>query len=332
MPAFARADPTLVTSDHPTLPVRLVSAVGVRMYRRRVAGRSWAVVGVPSSAAAHWPGLEKAPAALRAAGIVDVLRSAGLTVADDGDLPAVVWRSHRRPGSPNDVARVVDVVAAARDRLRPILQAGRVPLVLGGECTVTMALLSAAVERHGDVGLVYVDGGQDLMTVADHPEEPILDAMGVAHMLDLPGVSRALSGVGPRRPLLDPRHLVFFGFSDAEEDEHGQVPAVRIGAAEVVASPEAAAVRALDSVAGGPFILHVDADVLDFLALPAADVPSYGRGLTPEALERALRVLIAHSSLAGMTFVEFNPDHGGEPVATALVQLLSRAMAPGQEA
>jgi arginase len=290
------------------------------------------VVGVPSSAAAHWPGLEKAPAALRAAGIVDVLRSAGLTVADDGDLPAVVWRSHRRPGSPNDVARVVDVVAAARDRLRPILQAGRVPLVLGGECTVTMALLSAAVERHGDVGLVYVDGGQDLMTVADHPEEPILDAMGVAHMLDLPGVSRALSGVGPRRPLLDPRHLVFFGFSDAEEDEHGQVPAVRIGAAEVMASPEAAAGRALDSVAGGPFILHVDADVLDFLALPAADVPSYGRGLTPEALERALRVLIAHSKLAGMTFVEFNPDHGGEPVATALVQLLSRAMAPVREA
>jgi arginase len=230
------------------------------------------------------------------------------------------------------VARVVDVVAAARDRLRSILQAGRVPLVLGGECTVTMALLSAAVERHGDVGLVYVDGGQDLMTVADHPEEPILDAMGVAHMLDLPGVSRALSGVGPRRPLLDPRHLVFFGFSDAEEDEHGQVPAVRIGAAEVMASPEAAAGRALDSVAGGPFILHVDADVLDFLALPAADVPSYGRGLTPEALERALRVLIAHSKLVGMTFVEFNPDHGGEPVATALVQLLSRAMAPGQEA
>ena len=287
------------------------------MYRRRVAGRSWAVLGVPSSAAAHWPGLEKAPAALRAAGIVELLRSAGLTVADEGDLPAVVWRSHRRPGSPNDVARVVDVVGAARDRLRPILQAGRVPLVLGGECTVTMALLSAAVERHGDVGLVYVDGGQDLMTVADHPEEPILDAMGVAHMLDLPGVSPALSGVGPRRPLLDPRHLVFFGFSDAEEDEHGQVPAVRIGAAEVMASPEAAAGRALDSVAGGPFILHVDADVLDFLALPAADVPNYGRGLTPEALERALRVLIAHSKLAGMTFVEFNPDHGGQPVATA---------------
>src|ERR671919_2558871 len=81
--------------------VRLVSAVGVRMYRRRVTGRSWAVVGVPSSAAAHWPGLEKAPAALRAAGIVDVLRSTGLTVADDGDLPAVGWRSHRRPGSPD---------------------------------------------------------------------------------------------------------------------------------------------------------------------------------------------------------------------------------------
>ncbi|MGH9252688.1 MAG: arginase family protein, partial [Acidimicrobiales bacterium] len=138
-----------------------------------MAGRGWVVVGVPSSAAAHWPGLEKAPAALRAAGIVEVLRLAGLTVADGGDLPVVVWRSRRRPGAPNDVAGVVEVVAAARDRLRPILHAGRVPLVLGGECTVTVALLSAAVECHGEVGVVYVDGGQDLMTVAEHPEEPI---------------------------------------------------------------------------------------------------------------------------------------------------------------
>jgi hypothetical protein len=43
--------------------------------------------------------------------------------------------------------------------------------------------VAAAIEHYDDVGLLYVDGGQDLMIPTDHPEEPILDAMGVAHML-----------------------------------------------------------------------------------------------------------------------------------------------------
>ena len=49
--------------------------------------RTWGVLGVPTSAAAHWPGLEKGPAALRRAGLVDQLRAAGSDVVDHGDLP-----------------------------------------------------------------------------------------------------------------------------------------------------------------------------------------------------------------------------------------------------
>ena len=52
-------------------------------------------------------------------------------------------------------------------------------------------------ERYGEVGLIYVDGGQHLMIPVDHPHEPILDAMVVAHMLDLPGCVPELAGIGP---------------------------------------------------------------------------------------------------------------------------------------
>lgn len=290
--------------------------------------RGWQVVGVPSSAAAHTRGLERAPAALRAAGLLDSMRGAGLDVQDDGDLPEAVWRPHRRPGEPNDIERVADGVQEVRRRTAAVLARGRTPLVLGGECTVAIGVAAAAAEVHGEVALVYVDGGQDLQLPADHPQEPILDSMGVAHMLDLPGACEPLAAAGPRRPLLDAARVVFFGYHDDDEDTHGQVrAATRIPAAEVAANPAAAARRALEAVGSTPYVLHVDVDVLDFLALPVADVPSYGDGLSPDVLGQALHALASAPGLVAMTFVELNPDHAGEAALREVVSLLTRAVA-----
>ena len=50
--------------------------------------------------------------------------------------------------------------------------------------------------------------------------------------------------------------------------------------------------------------------MLDFFALPASDIPSFGRGLVPATLAAALGALVAAPGFSGMTFVEHNPDHG----------------------
>ncbi|MFI2365055.1 arginase family protein [Promicromonospora sp. NPDC019610] len=289
----------------------------------------WAVVGVPSSAAAHSRGLEKAPAALRAAGLLDALAAAGVDVRDDGDLPAAAWRAHRAPGEPNDAGRVIDGLRGVRRRVDAVLARGERALVLGGECTVTLGVVDAVAERHPDVALVYVDGGQDLQLPPDHPDEPVLDAMGVAHLLDLPGAWPPLAAAGHRRPLLRADRLVYLGYSDDEEDVHGLVPAVRIPAAQVLADPEDAARRALAAVGGTPFVLHLDVDVLDFLTLPVADVPTYGRGLVPATLDRVLRTLGADPGLVAMTCVEVNPDHADEAGLRGVVRLLAGALAAG---
>ncbi|MEN0128755.1 MAG: arginase family protein [Brevundimonas sp.] len=291
------------------------------------------LLGVPSSAAAHAPGLERAPAALREAGIVGALEVAGRTVVDHGDTGVARWR-HDPPArtDPHDVDRVVGVLAEARDALAPVLSAGHVPLVLGGECTVTIALLAAMAEAGRDVGLVYVDGGQDLQLPADHPEEPIADSMGVAHLLDLPGTSHALAGLGPRRPLLTPDRLVFVGYADDEEDVHGLVPSVRIPAGDVLADPAAAAEHALAVTRGAPdgFVVHLDVDVLDMLALPLADVPQYGRGLTASVLRALLAHLFADPGWAGLVVAEVNPDRDDDEGThvRALVELLAAALRP----
>ena len=121
------------------------------------------------------------------------------------------------------------------------------PLVLGGECTVVIGVISAFVRRGIDVGLVYVDGGQDLMIPADHIDEPILDGMGVAHLLGLNGVVDDIAGVGSRRPLLDPARSPSLALG--RRGGHPWFSAERaVSCVDGRQSPEATAVAAIAAV------------------------------------------------------------------------------------
>ena len=46
-----------------------------------------ALIGAPSSAGAYSPGQEKAPVALRAAGLIERFEEQGVGVEDHGDVP-----------------------------------------------------------------------------------------------------------------------------------------------------------------------------------------------------------------------------------------------------
>ncbi|TDE13079.1 arginase family protein [Jiangella asiatica] len=288
------------------------------------------LLGVPSSVAAHWPGQEQAPAALRAAGLSDLLRGAGLEVVDHGDRPVRRWSAHPTERAPHNLSAVIDVLTDARAAIGDVLAAGYRPLVVGGECTVTIALVSALVEAGQNVGLMYVDGGQDLMNPVDHPNEPITDGMGLAHMLDLPGSAPELAAFGPRRPLLTPDHVCFFGYADDEEDIHGRVPSWRFPAPSVAPDPAGSAALALSALTSVTerFVVHLDVDVVNFFDLPAADVPQY-HGLTLDQVMTAVAVMVRHPGFAGMTLTEFNPDHGEPDGSTArrLAEALAGALA-----
>src|SRR3954453_6852361 len=100
--------------------------------------RSFVLLGVPTSAAAHGPGQEKAPAAFRAAGISESLNAAGLTWHDLGDLSVNQWKSAREPygaGFVNNLPAVLQIAIDVRDRLIPQFATGHIPVVLGGDCT-----------------------------------------------------------------------------------------------------------------------------------------------------------------------------------------------------
>ena len=115
--------------------------------------RKLAILGAPTSAGSHNPGQEKAPAAWRAAGLAGELRAAGLDVEDRGDLPAAPFRPVEPADGLRDVDRVVEVARGVADQVAAIRADGRLPLVLGGDCTITLGALAG----FGDGGLVYFD-------------------------------------------------------------------------------------------------------------------------------------------------------------------------------
>jgi len=60
------------------------------------------IIGVPTSAGAHYAGQERAPQALREAGLAKRLRAAGVSLDDAGDLPGATFAvDHEHPGRRN---------------------------------------------------------------------------------------------------------------------------------------------------------------------------------------------------------------------------------------
>ena len=148
---------------------------------------------------------EDAPAALRAAGLVEALGA-----SDRGDTPRFRWRvDHDEPRAMNAAAVVAGCgavaakVAGGAARGRPAARAGR---RLHGR--------RRHRRRRGRRGrrprLVYLDLHPDLNTPGSVPDGA-LDWMGVAHMLDVEGADERLAAAGPRRPLLRDDDLVLLG-------------------------------------------------------------------------------------------------------------------------
>ena len=203
---------------------------------------------------------------------------------------------------------MADAIAAADD--------GRLPLVVGGDCTITLGVIAGFRRRHPDVGLVYVDGDTDVSVPGDGGSG-ILDAMGVSHLLGRGAPE--LTGLGGPAPLLDGARLAIVGADPRETDDAGRRYLADNGvslqeAPSFLADPAGAAKRAIEAVAAGsgPVLVHFDVDVIDSGDLPLGNFPHYGSGPRLEDVVACLRVLRAHPSFAGLVVTEVNPTHDAD--------------------
>jgi arginase len=288
-------------------------------------------IGAPSSAGAYAPGQEKAPAALRAAGLLQLLSDRGLAVTDAGDVPGFRWRADQaNPRAMN--ANVVSTVArAVADRVASALEGEAAVLVLGGDCTVELGTVAGALRGNESVGLVYVDLDTDLNT-PDSTTDGALDWMGVAHLLGIDGALPELARSGPRQPMLRPDQVLFFSTGNVEPFEREvmhRLGITEVALEEVTRDPAGCGAHVANGWARKfeRLLVHLDVDVLDFADFPLAENTRRNIGLRFAQLMAALRPLLAAPNLTALTVTELNPDHGESDGST--LTTFARGLADG---
>jgi len=296
------------------------------------------MIGVPSSAGAHHAGQELAPDAIRAAGLLDRLAAAGAPIGDAGNLPGAVFAPDRAHPGGRNLPAVARVAAEVADSVSEVVASGRRPLLVGGDCTITLGAIAGFRRVRSDVSLVYVDGDADLGTPGDGGSG-IFDSMGVSHLLGRGAPELAFLSHGddvgaggrdashPASPLLESGKLAILGSDPRETSEAGRRYLHAAGvhfqeAPELIADPAAAAERALHAVTGSSdtVVVHFDVDTVDSGDLPLGNFPHYGSGVRLDDAVACLSVLCRHPSFAGLVLTEVNPTH--DPAGSELARLV----------
>src|SRR6202522_4057191 len=208
-------------------------------------------------------GSEGAPAALRAAGLIDRLRSVGYEVVDLGDDPSQVFKPDTESPRARNIPAVLKSIETLKPRVEQAVKSGALPLILGGDCSVALAAVAGVRRYFRHVGMIYMDRDADLNTPATTPSG-CLDGMVVSH-LTTRGAPELVRFWG-EPPLVREPDLALFGverLDPAEEELLRRSPLRRYLAKDVKRmGAKAAAQEAVDRIRGNgyEFLLHFDVD------------------------------------------------------------------------
>ena len=294
-----------------------------------------ALIGAPSSAAAFSAGSEKAPAALRAAGLAEKLQAAGYEVVDYGDCAPQLFADDDEHRRARNLSAIVAGLNDLKTRAELAVKSGALVLVLGGDCAQVIGLLTGARRYYKHLNLLWFDRDADLNTPASTPSGRI-DGMVVAHIIGkgAPELVRFWS----ESPLVREPDVTLFGIErlDPPEQEFlNKSPMRHIHAGEIQSKGGGrAAQEGLAQVHADAreFVMHLDLDVIAQEDFPAVNVPGSG-GLGFGEVRAAFVEFAKHKNLLGLDVAQYNPDKDADGSgAKRVVELLAEALAVRLEA
>jgi len=291
--------------------------------------RRVAIVGAPSSIgirpydSGEMRHLDGAPGVFRQLGLPERLNA-----VEFGDVVPPAYRDYERsPGRVRNEAEVAAYSASLADRVASAGADDRFVVLIGGDCSIVLGgLLGANRAAGGAVGLAYVDGHADFAT----PEESRTGS--AASMCLAMAVGRGDTPLAHLcdQPLVLEEHVALIGRRDAGQSYgHDALAASRIldipGADLSTRGFGAAAAECLSRIASPDvrgFWIHLDADVLNPVDMPAVDSPEPGGPIVVEIAE-LLEPLVQHRAALGIEITIYDPKLDPDrSAALRLVELL----------
>jgi agmatinase len=202
--------------------------------------------------------------------------------------------------------------AAVRSKVGEVARLGAVPLVLGGDHSITLPSVTAVADvlGFGNVGVVHFDAHAD--TADEDWGSPISHGTPMRRLIESGAVSGrnfvqvGLRGYWPPGEVFDwMRDQGMRWHTMAEIDEQGFDSVLETAVTEALDGP-------------GAVYISVDVDVLDPAYAPGTGTPEPG-GLTARELLRAVRKVALAVDVVGADVVEVSPPYDGPGAITAEV-------------
>lgn len=298
------------------------------------------VVGVPMDLGGSRLGVDMGPSAIRYAGLVAKLSEIGYRVKDRGNIRVAdpdeglathtykkveAERMFRGPRA-HYVEEIVRACEELATVVADIARAGNVPLVLGGDHSMTMGTLAGLARAGRRPGVIYVDAHPDINTPDTSPSGnvhgmPLAVAFGLAadpFPESLRGTARGDQGV-------------VLAIRDVDPGERGNIREAGVTAltmADIDRLGMGPAMEKAIAVAGKGDGIHLsfDMDALDPNEAPGVGTPVRG-GLTYREAQLAMEMIAASGKLRSIEIAEVNPvlDEGNRTAALA-VELVASAL------
>ncbi|MCG3217249.1 MAG: agmatinase [Candidatus Heimdallarchaeota archaeon] len=274
----------------PMDPIKSPRFSGIKTFMRiphikTTEGVDFAIIGVPSDAGASFrTGQREGPAAIRKVSALLRHHNPELKISpfdyisgiDYGDLPVV-------PGYIEDGYKKIE------ESLYPIVDAGVIPILLGGDHAITLPELRAIKKKHGQVALIHFDSHSD--TVDEYFGKPYNHGTPFKRAIEeeLLLVDRSIQ-VGMRGSIYTEEHLEIpkrLGFEVITTSEIRE-----IGLRKLIQ-------KILERVGDAKVFISFDVDFVDPAYAPGTGTPEVGGFTSGEAME-----LIR--GLEGLNFIGFD--------------------------
>lgn len=272
------------------------------------------VIGVPLDLGQSRRGVDMGPSAVRVAGLEARLEGIGHIVEDAGNI-AVAIPEQKKEGAPSAkyLKEITTTCTKGAEWVVKTLEAGKVPLVLGGDHSVAVGTVSGVAEfyrrQNQKIGLIWIDAHTDINTPETSPS-------GNVHGMPL----AAVMGLGPAdlaniygfSPKVQPENCVLVGIRDVDNYEKDNIRKAGIEVFTMRDIDErgmrAVMEEALRMAGRGTAGYHVslDMDWVDPEDAPGVGTPVWG-GATYREAHLAMEIISDHGRLLSFEIVEVNP-------------------------
>jgi len=269
------------------------------------------IIGVPVDLGGNRRGTDMGPSALRYARLARHLEALGHSVRDYGNLDIPIPET-RPPG--DHTRRYFEEIVALWHQLagvtEDICRSGGVPLVLGGDHSLSVGALAGVARVHQQPGILWIDAHADM-------NDPTTTPSGNIHGMSLAATIGATTddmlAALPQPLPLPPERAVLIGARDLDEPEKEKVRSSGVTVFTMKDIDEmgiAAVVRRAWAIATreGRGSLHIsfDVDVMDPSLAGGVGTPVPG-GLTYREAHLMMELLAELGRIVAVEITEVNP-------------------------